>query len=153
MLWLDDHVLVCETPHALTIFDISVDPDRYEGHFRLKLDDQVLDQTMLEEPFSFGLGQNGKPNWYTPMFHSPLGAPASFAAVELSEVTEHGVQRLLERILPRMKPLGLDPATGTMLHYGASIEERMLDRKLYDLCFLDLPDSEHTLILKSKSDD
>lgn len=149
MLWLDDHVKTFHTPNAITLYDFHVNPSRYEGTFRLKLDDFSLDHQILDEPFSFTLGQNGKPNWYSPMFHSPLGAPASFAAVELSEITEQGIQTLLERVLPRMRPLGLDQSTGSLLTHGATIDERMLDHQNYERCFAEITGSQYTLTLMS----
>lgn len=148
MRWLEDHVLIFDTPRQLTIFDVQADSLNYQGSFRLKLDEVILDTTRLEDPFIFTLGQNGKPTWYSPMFHSPLGAPASYAAITLTDETERAIQRQLEQLLPRMRPLGLDRETGILLAYGASLEDRLLDAIEYDRCFAALPGSSHTLTLK-----
>lgn len=148
MRWLDDHVLVFDTPQQLTVFDIHADPLKYEGNFRLQLDDVVLDATKLEVPFTFSLGHNGKPSWCSPMFHSPLGAPASYGAVTLSAETENTIQQLLERILPTMRPLGLNRETGVLLTYGATIKERMLDADEYDRAFAELAGTSHSVTLK-----
>lgn len=145
--WLDEHVLVFDTPRQITLFDLHADAERYQGSFRLKLDETVLDATRLEDPFTFSLGQNGKPSWGPPMFWSPLGAPASYAAVTLTEATEQAIQSLLERLLPRMLPLGLNRETGIMLTYGASLVDRMLDPAHYDRCFAELAGSQHTFTL------
>ena len=146
--WLDEHVLKFDTPASITLFDIQSDAMRYKGSFRLQLDDVVLDESRLETPFHFDLGQNGLPNFYYPMFFSPLGAPASYAAVDLTDATEKTIRSALQNILPRMRPLGLDRETGQMLTYGASIEDRMLDEEQYERCFKSLTDMRYTLSVK-----
>jgi len=153
MRWLDDHVLVFDTPHELTIFDVQADSETYKGSFRLKLDEVILDSTKLEDPFTFSLGQNGKPSWYIPMFYSPLGAPASYGAIKLSDETERAIQQQLDRLLPRMRPLGLDHERGILLTYDASLEDRMLDANDYQRCFSELPGSSHTVQVKLPSHD
>lgn len=153
MRWLEDHVLVFDTPHQLTVFDIHVDPLKYQGSFRLQLDDVVLDVTRVEDPFTFSLSQNGKPLWHSPMFYSPLGAPASYSAVTLSDDTEHAIQQLLERLLPTMRPLGLNRETGILLTYGVALEDRILDADEYDSSFAELSGARHTLKLKKANHD
>lgn len=145
--WLDEHVLVFDTPRQITLFDLQADPANYRGTFRLQLDDTALDATRLDDPFTFSLGQNGKPCWGPPMFWSPLGAPASYSAVTLTEPTQQAIQQLLERLLPHMRPLGLNRESGILLTYGASLEDRMLDALHYDRCFAELTGSQHSLIL------
>lgn len=145
--------MVFDTPHQLIVFDIQGDPLKYEGSFRLQLDDVVLDATRVEDPFTFSLSQNGKPSWHSPMFYSPLGAPASYSAVTLSDDTEHAIQQLLERLLPTMRPLGLNRETGILLTYGAALEDRMLDAEDYERSFAELAGARHTLTLTKANDD
>ena len=50
------------------------------------------------------------------MFCSPLGAPASYPAVELTDETRSEIQVALESVLPRMKALGVDRDTGEAVY-------------------------------------
>lgn len=145
--WADENVLVFDTPRQITLFDLQADSTRYKGSFRIKLDETLLDDTRLKHPFTFSLGDNGRPSWGSPMFCSPLGAPISIPAVTLTEATEQAIQIVLERLLPRMRPLGLNRDIDVILTYGSSVEDRMLDLTNYERCFAELVGSQHTLIL------
>ena len=125
--WLDKNVKVFATPDSVTLSAFRVESGRYSGSF-----DVCLDGVRVPERFRFGLGSNGKPEVYFPMFHSPLGAPASYAAVELTGETGKAIKDVLTSTLPKMKPLGLNPETGELvLHTTHSESDRILDMAHY----------------------
>ena len=136
--WLDDNVLVCETPTAVDISDFQLRPDSFSGSFQV-----ALDGVKLSDRFSFGLGGNGKPDLFFPMFHSPLGAPASYAAVELTSETALAIKRLLESALPKMKALGYNRATGEMVFRTThSDSARIVDKAAYEECMKQISQKE-----------
>ena len=67
-----------------------------------------------------------------PMFTSPLGAPASYAAIELSEELNAAMRAKMREIFPTIAPLRLNRKTGvefTMLK--ATVAERVIDHENY----------------------
>lgn len=108
--WLDENVRVYETPETVTVCEFVRKLGAYSGSFHLRLDDVAL-----AESFSFGLGNDGRPELFFPVFHSPLGAPASYSAVRLTQETVASTENLLGAILPKMKPLGLNRETDEMV--------------------------------------
>lgn len=125
--WLDENALVFKTPESITLSGFDVSSGKYSGSF-----DVTLDNQRIPRRFSFGLGGNGKPEIYFPMFHSPLGAPASYAAVELTRETTEAVKKILASILPAMKPLGLNRETGEQLFLTTCSESaRIVDKGTY----------------------
>jgi len=80
--WLEENVLVCPEPKIITLSNFR--QKDLGGEFTL-----TLDSVTLIDSISFD-------NWplnsslisiYMPMFHSPLGVPASYAAIEITDNT------------------------------------------------------------------
>lgn len=126
--WLKENVKVYDTPDSVTLSDFKVNAAEYSGRFAVTLGSENLPYT-----FSFGLGGNGKPELYWPMFHSPCGVPCSYGAVELSDATVLVMKELLADALPRMRPLGLDKTTGEWITYsGHRGKARIVDLAEYE---------------------
>lgn len=111
--WLSNNVLVYKKVSAVTLYGFEI-PDSmtrgvYSGNFKVKFDQQ---ECPLKFTFSIGDDALGKPLYYTPVFHSPLGAPASYGAVKIPKEAEDAITKALNIIFPSVKPLGLDPETG-----------------------------------------
>ena len=111
--WLKENVLTYENVTTVTLygFDIPESKTRgvYSGNFKVKFDQQ---ECPFKFTFSIGNDALGKPLYYTPVFHSPLGAPASYGAVKIPKEAEDAITKALNIIFPSVKPLGLDPETG-----------------------------------------
>lgn len=111
--WLKENVLTYENVTAVTLYSFDIpDPQTrgvYSGSFKVKFDQQACP---LKFTFSIGSDALGKPLFYAPVFHSPLGAPASYGAVEIPKEAEDAITTALNIIFPSVKPLGLDPETG-----------------------------------------
>lgn len=128
--WLDENVVVYATPKAIEISGFQLGPNTYRGSFQV-----ALDGVNIPEQFSFGLGSNGKPELYIPMFHSPLGAPASYARVELGDETVLAIKNLLASVLPEMKSLGFNRNTGEMIFRTThSDSDRIVNQAAYEEC-------------------
>ena len=79
--WLSENVSVITHANELTLCDFTYNPKNYSGKFSVSVDGEAL-----EERWRFWLGDaDGWPTVSPPMFTSPLGAPASYAAVKLSD--------------------------------------------------------------------
>lgn len=140
--WLDENVAVYETPSSLTLSGFQVNSARYEGSFLVQ-----LDAAAITRRFSFHLSGNGKPAICPPMFTSPLGAPASYAAVELTDETYAGIHKLLESLLPAMRPLGLNRDIDQLIFHGTPLQDRVFDQAAYSQAFLKLEGMSFTLNL------
>lgn len=99
--WLDENVQVYATPHSVKLSGFDVDWNEFKGSFRVQLDEIVL-----IEKFTFSPDSSGKPAFYIPMFHSPLGAPCSYAAIELTEFTRLAIEICLKKTIPRIGSSG-----------------------------------------------
>lgn len=66
------------------------------------------------------------------MFHSPLGAPASYTAVEITSATQQAILKCLYETFPRLKHVGIDKKTGERVDVNTPpqnrIEEALLDQ-------------------------
>jgi len=76
---------------------------------------------------NFSFGESGKVSMGMPMFHSPLGAPCSYGAVDISDAERKCVNHALNYIFPRIKPYGVCRETGKHIQLGTPVINRMID--------------------------
>jgi hypothetical protein len=105
--WLQDNVQVFPEPETVTLSEFSVDWEDFSGDFSVS-----FDSVKLAKKLSFGLEASGKTVFYMPMFHSPLGVPVSYPAIEITDRTKDAILRGLRDTFPRLKGAGLDKETG-----------------------------------------
>lgn len=120
MQWLEENVEVFPEPEKVTLSEFSVNWEDFSGEFRV-----AFDSVTLSEKLRFGLEVSGKTRFYLPMFHSPLGAPASYRAVEISDKTQAAILKGLWETIPRVKGAGLDRNTGKEITYHTPPKERI----------------------------
>jgi hypothetical protein len=125
--WLDENVVSYPTPRTITLANFEIDWSQLSGRFYVSLDDQFI-----EDPFRLSLAQNGWVQFHPPMFTSPLGAPASYSTVELSNDTGEAINNALRSIFPRFKPMGLDAASGALIGQRTPIDDRIIDRNTFN---------------------
>lgn len=130
--WLDKNVASYPTPRAVTLSDFEVDWEQMSGRFYVSLDGQ-----RIQEPFRLSLAQNGWVQFHPPMFTSPLGAPASYVAVELTTETTSTINKSLRKIFPRLKPLGVDRIYGALISMRTPVIERIINNEEFN-CAKDL---------------
>ena len=94
--WLDLNVERPVQPKVMTLSDLTFDWEAARGSFRL-----ALDNVEVEDQFTLFIQMNGEVAFTPPMFVSPLGAPASYAAITLDEATETAVNRALGRVFSK----------------------------------------------------
>jgi len=125
--WLTENVRVITQANELVLSDFTYDGDE-GGKFSISVDGEVL-----KNRWKFSLDNaDGWVTIYPPMFVSPQGAPASYAAVELSEKIEAAVVAKMREIFPRIAPLGLNRKTGVELtRANSTVADRIIDLKTY----------------------
>src|SRR4051794_33586873 len=106
----------------MTLSEFEIDWDRLAGSFRLAFDGEPL-----LERFRISLELSGWLRYWTPMCHSPLGAPASYAAVDFTGETRRAIDAGLRAMLPRLHGCGIILATAKEIHFTAPIDERIVD--------------------------
>jgi hypothetical protein len=105
--WLDKNVPRYPTPQSVHLRNFEIDWKSLKGSFEI-----ILDDTPLSERFSMSLEITGWMRFWMPMIHSPLGAPASYGAIDLTSETCDAIEKGLKQLLPRLYGVGLHPLTG-----------------------------------------
>ena len=118
--WLKENVQVFPEPDKVTLSEFLVNWEEFAGEFRV-----AFDSVVLSEKLRFDLDPSGKATFYLPMFHSPLGAPASYGAIDISEKTHAAILKGLRQTIPRIKGAGIDRDTGVEITYYTPPSERI----------------------------
>jgi len=119
--WLDENVQVYPEPEEVTLSSFVVDWSDFSGKF-----DVTLDSTALASPLWLSLDkQSGKMKFGVPMFCSPLGAPASYAAISLTEKTNNVIEKALQDTFPQLRPAGVNRKTGIETCYSTPPIQRI----------------------------
>jgi len=118
--WVDAHVQIIETADRVTLREFSWErEDARSVNFVLSIEGQG------DHRCYFRGGDDGDVHFILPQFHSPLGAPASYPAIELSEAVDLAVRTGLRSLMPRLKPCGTDPVTGEQVTFASSLRDRL----------------------------
>jgi len=125
--WLREHVQVFSDSHSVTLSEFDVDWNEFRGEFCVSLDD-----TTISDKFSFFLEGSGKTTFHPPMFHSPLGAPASYAAVDISPETNKAIMQGLHETIPKLRGAGINKETGQEISIYTPPEMRISTDELKD---------------------
>ena len=118
--WLEENVQVYPEPELVRLYDFAIDWEDFSGEFRV-----AFDSVVLSEKLRFSLEASGKTTFSLPMFHSPLGVPASYAAIEITEKTHKAILKGLRETVPRVKGAGLDRETGKSVSFHTPPAERI----------------------------
>ena len=118
--WLEENVQVYPGPELVRLYDFAIDWEDFSGEFRV-----AFDSVVLSEKLRFSLEASGKTTFRLPMFHSPLGVPASYAAIEITEKTHKAILKGLRETVPRVKGAGLDRETGKSVSFHTPPAERI----------------------------
>ena len=125
--WLEENVQVFSEPEKVVLSEFSVNWDDFNGTFLVS-----LDSIEVSKKFQFESKLNGEVDLYLPMFHSPLGAPASYAAVRITSATHRAILKGLHETFPRLKAVGINRETGEKndinTHPEARIEKGLLEQ-------------------------
>ncbi len=96
--WLSDNVVKIDDAAAIAVVDITYDPQTFRGCFVI-----TADGVLLDGEWRFWLGDaDGHTHISPPMFISPLGAPASYEAVEISDEQFASVLAQIRAVFPRI---------------------------------------------------
>jgi len=122
--WLKKNVEVHPVSQEITLYDFELEVPRQEiqGSFNL-----LFGEFKCGRRINFSFGENGKASMGMPMFHSPLGAPCSYSAIDISHTEEKAINHALNYIFPRLKSYGLDHKTGSHIELGTPVINRMID--------------------------
>ena len=118
--WLDKHVKVFSQPKVVTLSDFNVNWDEFSGNFRV-----MLDAVELPVKLKFGLESSGETKFHLPMFHSPLGAPSSYAAIQLTPKTLAAISQGLHQAIPKVMAVGSNKVTGQNVPVNTPLKLRL----------------------------
>jgi hypothetical protein len=142
--WLKDNVRHYSTPNKVTLYSFDVDWGELSGSFRVLLDDKEL-----SEELTLAIDQSGKVNFYLPMFHSPLGAPASYAAIELTEITSRAILEGLRKAIPRIMGCGINRETGKEVFDYTPVQDRILDKEEFELSRKQVSSPDYSITIET----
>jgi hypothetical protein len=120
--WLRVHVVSPSTPQAITLSDFEFNTKDISGSFCL-----TLDNVKFISRFDFDVQMNGQYEIYPPLFVSPMGVPASYPSIELTDETKIMIEELLNNFFPKVKPLGIDRETGEFITRNTPMVKRLID--------------------------
>ena len=126
--WLAENVRVITQANELTLSDFTYNCKSYIGQFSISVDGEAL-----EGRWHFFLEtSDGWPSVTPPMFTSPLGVPASYRAIELTDEIDAALRAKMREIFPRIAPLGRNRKTGVEITMGIStVADRIIDHEGY----------------------
>ena len=101
MQWLSDNVTVIPEPKEITLNRFDCNWKDWNGSFRVSFDNFTLLRN-----FQYGLDLTGYTVFSEPGFTSPLGAPATYSAVEMTDNTSKAILEGLKLTFPKLKPCG-----------------------------------------------
>jgi len=120
--WLAENVESYKTPGQIDLQITDFDWKSFSGNCKL-----FFDGIELSSIFDIGLDISGKFGLKPPIFNSPLGAPASYAAIKLTETTYQAINAELNQFLPKMLPYGINHLTGEMIDGSTPIMKRVIE--------------------------
>lgn len=123
--WLDENTVIIPEPETVTLLNFKVDWSSWSGSFQIKFDD-----ALHSDRFHFSEDGTGKVRFSLPNFVSPLGAPASYPAVEISRLTRKAINRALIATFPKITPHGRNRETGIETTVQTKICDRVTSGKL-----------------------
>ncbi len=145
--WLDENVRVYPTPREATLSAFEFDWNSLAGSFQVSLDRDVL-----PERLRFGLEISGWLYFYLPLFISPLGAPASYPAVEFTEETRRAITEGLHATLPRMLGYGIVRENGKEIGALTPLSERIVDRARFESAKVKASAAGYSITVTTQSD-
>lgn len=135
--WLQKNVRVYPTPSTITLRHIRLDRKQLRGEALLLIDDKLPG-----EELTLWMSESGMLTFSLPLFHSPLGAPATYAAIELSKNTEQAIVAAVQGLLPRLLPLGINPKTKEWVTTSTPLHERIADTSEFNIAFQRITSSD-----------
>ena len=120
--FLRGNVISPSTPKVIILSDFEFDFKDFKGSFKLTLDSDVM-----KERFRFGVEIDGRYEFSPPFHISPLGVPASFPKIELTDETNERIEKLINNFFPKLKPLGIDKESGLMIDRNNPMIDRVID--------------------------
>jgi len=120
--WLDENVLVFKKVTLLELHAITFSLDVYQGSLVAYINDERVN-------FTFGANDcDGKIKVNGPIFVSPLGAPASYSAINLPNEYTKLIEKNLRECFPNLRPYGKNRETGIETDGLTPISQRIIDR-------------------------
>lgn len=141
--WVDANKRVYSDIKTIKLMSVQIDRSDFSGSAEL-----ILDDRMPPEDLSISLGGDGWLTFSLPMFHSPLGAPASFSAVVLTEAASRAVASVVRGLLPRVLPFGLHPITKQWITQSTPLSERVVSHVEFEAAFARIHESTFTQIVR-----
>ena len=120
--WLAENVHTATALRRVKLHSFNADWKGMSGSFKVD-----FDGVPCPMDFQYSVEGNGHTGVIPPYYGSPLGAPASYEAVEMNEAAWDAICLGIRSLFPKVKPLGRDSSTGKIIDMGTRLSNRVLD--------------------------
>ena len=121
--WLEVHVLRVAAVNHVKLHSFNSDWREMRGSFKVD-----FDGVPCSMEFEYEVGKSdGYTSVSCPRFTSPLGAPATYPAVEMSDAAWNAIDRGIKTLFPRVTPLGMLKSNGEVVDVRTPIADRIID--------------------------
>ena len=138
--WLKETVVSPSNPKEICLSEFEFDEHEMCGSFCL-----TLDEIKLSERFDFAIEIDGKYGIYPPMFTSPLGVPASYAAIEINDETKMYIKKMIDDFFPEMRPFGIQKESKKLITSDTPMSSRVKESSHLKLIMKELKNEEFKL--------
>jgi hypothetical protein len=119
--WLEENTRSYPPTERVRLSDFEwSNPEIYAGAFMATVSDDGA-----FERFEFFADGAGKIKIAPPFFTSPLGAPATYIAIDIPDATYKAIERGIRHVVPRLRPFGIDPVTGAHVDVRSPLTSRL----------------------------
>lgn len=110
--WLRARIEQCDIkvmpePQVVTVRKFEMNWQKGSGTFAV-----AMNGVELPQRFDCKIEGDGWPHYYVPCIQSANGLQAQYSAYVLTAETKRAIERAVRRVLPRLKPYGIDKTTG-----------------------------------------
>jgi len=125
--WLEDNVFEVMHPSKLVLYGFKFDWSTFTGSFFMEVEGKPLDYL-----FELYVELNGLMHFREPIFHSPLGVPASYSAINIDSETKLAISDVVSNFFPKFRAYGFHKDLNKMIDSSSSTGERVIDQNNLD---------------------
>ena len=126
--WVKENQIHCDPAHSVSIKNIDFDWHDLHGSCTVE-----FDGVPCQHKLSFSYDVTGRIGYGFPLFHSPLGAAATYDAYDISSEASKALSQAVDSVFPKIRALGLHKDLGVVLHYlNSTGRDRWPSKEIFD---------------------
>jgi hypothetical protein len=126
--WLEEHTHEIQTAKTLRLYNFRINWKTMDGSCTLELDNPEIPIKV-----SLSLQADARLATHFPMHHSPLGIPASFPSVVVSQEIASAIAKAIHENFPRLRGTGLHKDIGREITIGSPLSVRVINQQEFEI--------------------